>query len=381
MADIPSFVNRDPAEIMAETRVQMEALLGRQIMPAQFEQLVLQIICYRETLLLERFNAGMAQMLYQYSVAPLLDYIASLVAVERLPAARAGATVRFNLVPGHLTVTLPEGTRVATKDNLHIFETQEDVIIPSSQNSVELLVTAQDPGAGANGYAIGDVNVILDPKAWISSVENITVTGGGSDTETDEALRERIRLAPSQYSTAGSRSSYIFHAKSANASIIDVGVDSPVPGTVMVVPLLPKGSDYTQVITDVYNTCSAETVRPLTDTVIVTSPTEIHYDIGVNLILYNGTDSETTKTSVYNALQAYADGQALRLGRDIVRSRILEICRLNGVYDVFVVNPPRPDPLVLPPPGTDANGNLIVEFDEVAICDSITVTVIGFNNG
>ena len=41
------------------------------------------------------------------------------------------------------------------------------------------------------------------------------------DDETDEQLRERIRLAPESYATTGSRQAYIYHALSADSQIID----------------------------------------------------------------------------------------------------------------------------------------------------------------
>ena len=100
MNKIPVFVERDPDVIMAECKAKLQELLGCELQPAQVEQLMLQFIVYREVLLTNRFNAGMAQMLYQFSRAPILDYIAGLVAVERLPAAYAGCTVRFDLVEG-----------------------------------------------------------------------------------------------------------------------------------------------------------------------------------------------------------------------------------------------------------------------------------------
>ena len=105
--NIPTFVERDPAVIMAESKAKLEELLGRELQPAQVEQLILNFVVFRETLLVNRFNAGMRQMLYQFSTAPILDYIAGLVAVERLPAASAGCTVRFTLVAGHGSVLIP----------------------------------------------------------------------------------------------------------------------------------------------------------------------------------------------------------------------------------------------------------------------------------
>jgi len=361
---IPSFVNRNPDIVMSEIKSQMEAMLGRQLQPAQLEQLILQIIGYREILLLERFNAGMAQLLYQFSHAPVLDYIAALVAVERLPASHAGCVIQFTLVPGHGNVVIPGGTRVATQDGI-IFATTEDLIISASDDVMDVVATAQVAGKAANGIEPGKISLILDPLAFVSAAANITVPGGGGDTETDESLRERIKLAPTQYSTAGSRASYTFHAKSANPSIIDVSVSSPIPGTVFIVPLLESGT-YDQVIQDIYNTCSAETVRPLTDTVIVSEPSEINYTIEVDLIVYEGVDITAAQTDVLRILQEFSTQRSRRLGADIIKSHIIQACRIPQVYDVAVTEP---------------MSNIIVDFDQVPICTGIIVGVSGVNYG
>lgn len=144
--NIPTFVERDPAVIMAESKAKLEELLGRELQPAQVEQLILNFVVFRETLLVNRFNAGMRQMLYQFSTAPILDYIAGLVAVERLPAASAGCTVRFTLVAGHGSVLIPEGTRVSSSDGLAIFRTIDDAIIAPATMTVELSVLADVAG-------------------------------------------------------------------------------------------------------------------------------------------------------------------------------------------------------------------------------------------
>lgn len=364
---IPNFVERDPAVIMAEAKSQLEELLGRELLPAQVEHLLLQFVVYRETLLNNRFNAGMAQMLYQFSTAPIIDYIAALVAVERLPEAFAGCTVCFTLVPGHSAVVIPEGTRVATSDNQVIFEVADDILIPANTNSVTTAVIAESTGKAANGYAPGTVNKILDPLAFVSTVSNITVTGGGSDKETDEALRERIRLAPSQFSTAGSKSSYVYHAKSANAGIIDVSVTSPLPGVVMIVPLAVEDvGGYAQIISNVYDACSPDTVRPLTDTVIVVAPTEKKYTIEVNLTLYSNADATLAESAVARALADYTAGKACKLGLDIVRTHIAQICRIAEVYDVTVVSP---------------SANILVEEDEVPVCGGVKIHITGSSNG
>lgn len=365
-SNIPTFIERDPKVILAECKAKLEELLGREIQPAQVEQLILNFVVYRELLLLNRFNAGMRQMLYQFSTAPILDYLAGLVAIERLPAARAGCTVRFTLVPGHGTVLIPEGTRVSSIDGAAIFRTVDDMVVTPDLLTVNIPVLADDAGKVGNGYVPGTITKILDPLAFVSEAANIDATGGGSDVETDEHLRSRIKLAPSQYSSAGSRASYLFYAKSANALITDVSVSSPIPGTVLIVPLTEAETTPAQVLEDIYNVCSAERVRPLTDTVIAAAPTRKDYGITVNVVLYEGADASTEQAAIIGVLEKFAKEKRGKLGLDIIRSHIAQICRRANVYDVTVVAPAE---------------NLIVTDEQFPNCTDITVTVTGFSRG
>ena len=392
MADIPSFITRDPIIIRDEIKAEYESWLGREIQPGQVEQLITNVIAYREVLLLERFNAGMAQMLYQFSNAPILDYIAALVSVERLPAAHAGCLLRFVLVPTHGAVVLPGGTRVSTADGKAIFETNDDVSIPMGVETVDVVATAQTPGLAANNIEIGKVTTILDPIAWVSTVTNITVSGGGSDIESDASLRERIKLAPHQYTTAGSRQSYIYHAKSANAAIIDVSVfsfifppaplitlpvgtlvatadgvfetDDPipiVPGKVCIVPLADT-NDYTQILANVYDTCSPENVRPLCDTVIVAKPEPIYYNIKADVVVKSGEDTLQLKARIDAALKDFTTTISKKLGTSVIRTQLACICRVTGVYDVDMVSPAA---------------NVTVMQHQYPVCTGIVVNVTG----
>jgi phage-related baseplate assembly protein len=363
--EIPVFVERNPDVIMAECKAKLQELLGRELQPAQVEQLMLQFVVYREVLLTNRFNAGMSQMLYQFSKAPVLDYIAGLVAVERLPPAVAGCTVRFYLVEGHGQVLMPGGTRVATSAGV-IFSVSDDVIIAPSESSVDVDVVAEEAGKSGNGYLPGMVNKILDPLAFVATVENINSTGGGSDEESDEQLRERIKLAPSQFSTAGSRASYEYHARSANPTVIDISVTSPIPGVVEIIPLTETGQAPDEVIKNIYDVCSAENVRPLTDTVIVASPSEKEYTIEVKLTPYVNADAKSVQDTVSEKLRKFAEEKRRKLGRDIIRSHIAQLCRIADVYDVAVNMPEE---------------NIVVADNEFTTCTGIIVNIVDPNNG
>lgn len=362
----PVLVERDPAVIMAESKSMLEEILGRELQPAQVEQLILNFIVYREVLINNRFNAGMRQMLVQFSTAPVLDYLAGLVVLERLPASNAGCTIRFTLVEGHGTVLIPAGTRIGTADGAAVFETDEDVPVLPGVNTVNVEVSAQTAGKAANGYAPGTVNTILDPLAFLSAAENTDTTGGGSDEETDEQLRERMKLAPSQYSSAGSVASYKFYAKSANALITDVSVTSPLPGAVLIVPLTDGSETPEQVIKDVYDTCNAENVRPLTDTVIVAAPAVRSYSIRVDVELYESTDATAAQEEITARLREWATEKSKRLGQDIIRSQITQTCRIKSVYDVNVLLPAD---------------NIVVTDEQYAKCSGIEVNITGFNRG
>lgn len=366
MGNIPTFIERNPDVIMAECKADLEKRLGRPILPAQDEQLFLNYIVYREVLLCERFNSGMAQMLPRFSNAPVLDYLAELVAVERLPADYATCTVRFSLVEGHGNVIIPVKTRVSTSDGVVIFATLEEIVIQPNTATVDVEVMAQTAGRSGNGYPAGAVNTILDPLAFVSGVGNVDETAGGSDTESDESLRERMRLAPSQFSTAGPTESYRFHAMSANTSIIDVSVTSHTPGTVMIAPLTKADETPEQILNDVYGTCNAMDVRPLSDTVVVVSPAQKDYMIAVEVELFNGLSAIETKAVITKALQVYVTENRAKLGRDIIRSQIGQLCRVEGVYDAKVLYPAE---------------NIVVSDEEFAHCTQITVDVTGFNHG
>lgn len=363
----PIFIERDPEVVMAESKTKLEELLGREIQPAQVEQLILNFVVYRELLLLNRFNAGMRQMLFQYSTAPILDYVAGLVAIERLPAARAGCTARFTLVAGHGSMLIPEGTRISSTDGTAIFRTVADMVVNPDILTVDVAVLADTAGKECNGYAAGAITKILDPLAFVSQVENINATGGGSDIESDEQLRQRIKLAPAQYSSAGSRDSYLFYAKSANALITDVSVISPIPGTVMIVPLTEADQTPAQVIEDVYNACSPENRRPLTDSVMVVAPVRKDYTITVNVVLYEGVDAKTAQADIIAILDAYATEQRAKLGLDITRSEITAKSKIpNIVYDVDIIAPAA---------------NLIITDEQFPYCTDIVVNITGFNRG
>ncbi len=364
----PNFINRNPDQIVREMIADYEQRVGKKLQPAQVERLLINSLAYRELLLRNQVQEAALQNLVSFAVAPMLDYLGDLLGVARLPASSAGTTLQFTLIEGHADLTIPAGLRVATTDGRAVFITAQDVFVAEEDTTATVDADCDTVGRIGNGYDTGTVTTILDPQPYLVSATNTTVTGGGADDETDEELRERIKLAPSAFSTAGSRGAYKFHAKSAHPSIVDVEVTSPIPGTVNIYPLVDGGVETpSEVLSAVFVACSAEKVRPLTDTVEVITPTKIDYAIVVDLTLYSGADSDSTVAVATAQLTDFVNAKKNLLGGDIIITQIVERSLIQGrVYDVAVTSP---------------SSDLIIDGSQFGNCTSITVNVTGYNNG
>src|SRR5581483_1530510 len=211
--------------------------------------------------------------------------------------------------------------------------------------------TASIGGTIGNGYLPGQINVQLNPSAQIAAVANTTVSAGGSAPETDDHYRVRIQAAPNRFSVAGPSAAYRFFALSADASIVDVQVLSPVPGTVNVYVLTgpiavqpadapnPAGVAGDALLDRVRAILSADDVRPLTDTVNVYPAVEVDYQIAATVTLYADADPAATMAAANAAAVQFAVNQANRIGRDIVASQIVSALSVPGVYQVAVTAP------------------------------------------
>ncbi len=363
----PIFIDTDPNTIVNELVAWYESETGKTLQPAQIERLLINAFAYREALIRNQINEAARQNLVDFAVAPVLDYLAALVGVTRLPESSAYCNITFTLVNGHGDVVIPDGLRVGTSDGKYIFTVQDDVEVDSLTDTVEVLCYCETPGAGANGYTVGSVNSILDPQPFLSTASNSDATAGGGDEETDENLRARIKLAPEQYSTAGSEGAYKFHAKSADPSIIDVAVTTPIAGTVNIYPLVEGGiATPGPILTAVEEICSGEKVRPLTDTVVVLSPTPVNYAIEVDLTLLPDADNTSIEDAVEAALEAFSNARKAQLGKDVLKSQVSALCMIEGVYDAAVTLPAS---------------DQIINATSFANCTGITINIVGINEG
>jgi phage-related baseplate assembly protein len=363
----PIFIERDTEQVLAELIASYESLAGRPLQPAQPERLLLNAFAYRETLIRQAIQDTAVQNLVRFSSAPVLDYLGEIVGVKRLAPAPASCTIEFTSAIGNPGGSIPAGTRVASTDGKVVFATKTAIPVPGTiGTSFSVSAEALVGGLGGNGYVPGTIVNVLDPSPLIESAVNTDTTSFGTDEEDDEGLRERIQLAPASFSNAGSRGAYIFHTRTAHPSIIDVAVTSPTPGTVNIYPLVEGGiTTPTPVINSVAAALNDEKIRPLTDTVVVLSPTAVNYAIVVNLVVLTSADSGDVQDAVEAALTNFATNKRLKLGRDVMASQIIAECMIDGVYTATL----------------SGWSDKIIGATEFPKNTSITVTVTGTNVG
>ncbi|MGC1342667.1 MAG: baseplate J/gp47 family protein [Candidatus Binataceae bacterium] len=342
----------DPNLVLADMIAEFEAAADRTLQPAQVERLLINLYAYRESLVRNAIQYAAQQNLLAFAIFPMIDYLGQLVGVTRLTAQSATTTLEFTL-SSVLTVaiTIAQGTLVGTIDGQYSFATTAALVIPAGSIAGAVGASAVQSGPGANGYLAGQVNALLSPSATVASVSNTTTTAGGSSPETDDHLRSRIQAAPNQFSVAGPAGAYRFFALSVDPSIVDAQVISPAPGQVNVYILTgpvavqpqsapnPAGVAGTPLLEEVSSALSADSVRPLTDTVNVLAVTEVDYQITATVTLYSDADPGATMTAANNAAVQYALGIAAKIQRDIVPSQLIAALSVPGAYEVTLTAP------------------------------------------
>jgi phage-related baseplate assembly protein len=365
---LPSIFSEDVACVLQRLQTNLETGLGRSLAPADVEMLILNVFAYEIQLLRMAGNQAFRQNLVDFSTAPMLDYLAALVGVTREPAAGANCTLQFNFVSGANSVLLPAGLRVQSVDGQVIFATSAAVNVAAGTPSVTVDALCQTTGAIGNGYTAGNVSVILDPQPFVTSVANIDTTSGGNDAETDVQLRARVKIAPSAFSVAGPTEAYVFFAKSADPSIVDVACVTTAPGVVTLYPLCTGGTLSSGALKDaILATCSDSKVRPQNDTVLVADPTVVSYTIDVTLTIYTSAVASLVLSQVNANLSAYVQGRVNSLGMDIVISQIIAQCSIAGqVYNVVINSP---------------TANMVADDATYTNCTGINVTIGGSADG
>lgn len=342
MAVLPDLkiVETDPTIIQTSVIEGYESLTGRKLAAADPVRLFL--LSLANVIIQQRhlIDYSAKQTLLYYSEKDVLDHKGHAWRTPRLEAKKAKTTVRFNLSASPpVPVIIRKGIRVTTPEAKVFFQTLEEAVITEGYGDIPVECITE--GSIGNGYLPGMISVLVDPVAYVQSIENITTSEGGSDREEDDAYRGRIQQAPERLSVAGPTGAYEYWAKSASPLIEDVRVDSTKPGEVDIRILLKDGGiPQEELINTVLKVVNDKSIRPLTDQVKVAAPEIVPYELAVNYYIpADVVNLSLTVSNIEKAIGDFVTWQKARIGRDINPSKLVADCIKAGAKRVEVTSP------------------------------------------
>lgn len=192
--------------------------------------------------------------------------------------------------------------------------------------------------------AINDAaKAVLLPYAEGADLDVIGVLFGVErlPAELDPRYRRRIALAPEAYSTAGSKGAYEYHALSLTTGVLDVAATSPAAGVARVVVLTdeaPGTPASDAVVSAVRARLLDDTIRPLTDHVVVQAAAPAAFAIAVRITLPAGPDPTVVAALARKALATFA-ADCRRVGRGVDPSEVSGAAWSPSVRRVETMSP------------------------------------------
>jgi len=185
------FVVKPYTEILAEMEAKARELFGDDVdlTPTSPLYMFIEICALELARAWEMAEAYYYSAFIDFATGSSLDRVCSLIGVTRKAATPATGKVKFTGTAGY---TIPAGFEVQTETGI-AFITDEDVTLGTDGTGI-VGVTAVVPGDEGN-VAANTITVIVVPSANIDTVTNPDPTTGGTDKETDHALRWRAKDA------------------------------------------------------------------------------------------------------------------------------------------------------------------------------------------
>lgn len=310
-------------------------------------------------------NEKAKQNLLKYATGTYLDNIALSRGLTRKKEEKAIVTIRFTLSAARTGITvIPAGTRVTSAACNTYFATDEYAEIPPGELSADVKCTSVTGGAAANEYAVGEINIIVDPIAYVAMAENIDIPTGGDDEESDEAFAERIFNSRYMYSTTGAEKAYIYYIKSFSTLITDVTCENPSDANLVFYILLENEEPANDTfLTELASYIQNPEIKALTDKITIKNVSRVNYSVNVSYGISENDVSHAAdiQKEITEAVNKYITWQSAKIGRDIDTQELLTCMRNAGAKGVVITAP------------TDT----VVSNTQVAHCTAVTLEYSG----
>lgn len=298
------------------------------------------------------------QMFPKSATGEYLDLHASDRGLVRKKAVKATGTLRFYLaLILQEDLIVPKGTIVATSgSDSYRYVTQYDCVIKAGSAGGDVYAVAEEGGINSNVLA-NTVNVVVTTIPGISKVTNITDFTGGTDSESDESLRERIL---DSYITISNGTNKAYYKKLA-MSVPGVTDAYVVPkargvGTVNVYIASNKKAANYETISSVQSLM--DTQREINVDVLVNTASPISVNLMLSISVKDGYDFSTVSKNVSYALREYISN--MTIGEDILENHLG-----NVVYGVEGVFNYTWDPILIPNYAIDDNAFAVAGTIEI----------------
>ena len=338
------FIPTDTDSIISIAVAMYETLTGTVVHPASPEMQFIRWVC--NIIIQERVlnNYTGNQNIPSRAEGKNLDALAELTYLRERPDSKAATCkMLFSISEAQDTaILIPAGTRITDANGTLTWETIEDVYVPIGETSVETQARCQTVGVIGNGYAVGQINALVDVYDYYSECKNVTASEGGADRATDDEYYELMRASMDAFSCAGARGGYIYWAKQVSTEIVDVVANSPVPGEVKIYVLMEGGALAGEEMKNkVLAACSEDTKRPLTDHVFVEDAEVVPFDINFTYYLQTGRTKSAAEVAaaVNEAVEQYKAWQCGKLGRDINPDELREYLYHTGIKRIELTAP------------------------------------------
>lgn len=310
--------------------------------PADKDRLKLNIVANKLFQAYQCIDNGFRMNFLRYSYGDYLKHLGANRKIYKQEARPAVTVLRFSIQEPRAQVTaIPKGKRATAGDNI-FFMTDDYAEIQAGELSVDVAATCTQAGTAGNKYIAGQINALADKIPYITGVVNVSESTGGSDEESDAAFRERIYLAPSTYSTAGTEDAYIYWVRQYNsAAIEDVKVRTDENSIVDIRIVLANGELPGKAFLDGLKSYLTSDVKPLTDKINVSAPDVVEYNLDFTYYIgrSNKENVEVIQASAQEAASEWSAWQKTHIGADINTDMLIEYLRAAGVKRAVIRTP------------------------------------------
>lgn len=321
-------------------------ITGEDITAAEIPDEIKSIIyteCQLDYQLMEVFDKKARQNLLKYAEGDYLDNLAAKKPLDRKQAEFSVVTERFELSAARQrVVAIPAGTRVTNSAAKIYFEVIDYTEIAPGDTSADIQCRAMTGGAAGNEFEIGEINILVDPIAYVAKVSNIDKPTGGADEESDDDFANRVYQARMLYSTAGSEEAYKYYTKSYSTLIDDVFPTNPRDAEIVIyITMKDRELANQSFLEDCQDFLCNPNIRPLTDKISVKNVERVNYDINVEYTIYDTDASRLAdiNKAVAAAVDKYKEWQSAKIGRDINTQELIAQMKLAGAAKVTVTSP------------------------------------------